>query len=166
MISFFEYMFYRFYTWKIQRRGLDSLAVSKSIANSIAVISLVLFWNIFTIVPVVGVLFPDTEIDIVLGSILCWTYLPICIVINFLWGTKQKISKLSDKYKDESMSVRKRKSIFIWLYLLVSIALFIGGMYWAKVRYIDIEGELDRPIQKKEMYFHKIQLENDTINGK
>ncbi|MDD4150610.1 MAG: hypothetical protein PHE33_11355 [Bacteroidales bacterium] len=122
----FEYLFYRLYTWNLKKWGEND----NPQLNAILGVSFIMFLNICSIIYLLDLVFDmklvsRVEIPIFV-TISASTILLMLNYFRFLWKSKFKV--IVRKYKNEDCKLRRRKLLFLWLYVLIS---FLGLIFIA-----------------------------------
>lgn len=129
MIRIYRYLFYRLYSWDLKTWGkINNIPHFKAMLW----ISLLMFENVIVFGLLIELIFRllgknyfsvfdgvvvDIEILICYGSI---------VLVNYLWFLKNNnYLGIAKKYKSENNSLRKKKTIYAWLFIFVSFLLFI-----------------------------------------
>jgi len=118
MKEFFQYFYYRVYTWQCKLWGESNSPQTAAIGA----ISTMMFYNLITFAIIlqglgVVVLFdkePTPKYYIIIIGIIIYSFNSSWIKRN---GGYKQIAKI---YKDESKSVRNKKLALIWIYICLS----------------------------------------------
>lgn len=131
MIKLFKYLYYRLYTWNLKKWGENDLPQW----NALFGVSFMMFLNL----GLLGLLLQFLGVNIYLRNELPIKKLIIIMlglfVINyFLFIRKRDYILIIKELKKESIKKRKINTILVWLYVILSFALFaIGACFIKKI---------------------------------
>lgn len=115
MLNIYEYLFYRHYSWNLNRGWTEKDA---PLTNSIVVVSLVMLFNVSTILLLIFR-------DISKKYLLMYVLLSLGIYyFNEYWIVKKgRIRSLSDKYNEIPQWKKIRYNLYLAIFVLLTISL-------------------------------------------
>jgi hypothetical protein len=123
MISFFKYFYFRLYTSNLKREGINDLLQF----NSMLIISFLMFLNLITIVEGIELIIGKSLSNIygnnLLKVLVIFIGIEIAIVNYFFMVNKNKYLKIAEEFKTESKQMRRKGTIIIWIYLILSFGI-------------------------------------------
>lgn len=131
MKNFFEYMYYRHYSWDLRVFGKEDCPQWTAMLG----ISLLFGFNILTLINFYSALFPDNNIEEFLLSNYKYKIVAVfglMCVINYCWlvkGGKYKMLANRFEVEDKDKRRRRKRNWQIVIYLVASIGLFIVSAF-------------------------------------
>ena len=124
-------MYYRLYAWNLRVRGKKDLPQW----NALFAVTVVMLWNLFFLIGVIlGLFFEINIFDLYENTPK--KYIIIMIFVSyginyFVFMHKGKYKVIGEKYKDEPLRKKRINMVLLYLYALVSFALFaIPAFVW------------------------------------
>lgn len=124
MIRFYKYVYYRFYSWNLKTWGKEDFPQW----NALLGVSFMMFLNL----GLLGLLLqafginifrrnelPKKELIVIMVGLFILNYFLFINNGNYLTYTKE--------FKQETLKKRKTNTFLIWLYVVLSFALFVFG---------------------------------------
>lgn len=135
MKNFFEYLYYRHYSWDLRVFGKEDCPQWTAMLG----ISLLLGVNFLTLINLYSVLFPDNNVKAIISSFdtlsskfkVVLSFL-ILIALSYCWlvkGGKYKMLAAKFKEEDKDKKLRRKRNWQIVIYLVASIGLFIASAF-------------------------------------
>ncbi len=122
MINFFKYLYYRFYSWNLKTWGESNFPQW----NALYGVSFMMFLNL----NLLGLILQFFGINIFLRNELPkkeLIFIMLCIIIinYFLFIHKGNFRIIAKELKKESLERRRKNTILIWLYVIISFSLVV-----------------------------------------
>ena len=120
MREFFRYLYYRLYSWNLKKWGESDVPEG----NALIGVTFMMLINIFFLVHLIAVfgLYDLYDHWRNTNDIYLWGFVYFgLLLINYRWLVHdRKYLQLPKKYEGESKHQRRRKMIFLWLYVVIS----------------------------------------------
>ena len=116
MIEFFRYLYYRLYSWNLKKWGEKDIPHF----NALLGVTFMMVMNVFVLINLVDV-FGLYDLYDRWGN-TPWGFVCVgLLLINYRWLVHdRKYLQLPKRYEGESKHQRRRKMIFLWLYVVIS----------------------------------------------
>ena len=123
-MKIYRYIYYKCYCLWLKKKDEPENAH----INAVMSITILIYMNLLDFLFIFSTIFKDVKLKLTVVStnvkiVICTIMISFGLLNYFLLAYKKKYLKLIEEFKDETEKQRKRGTIYVWIYAIVTIGI-------------------------------------------